>query len=225
MTRKLELTGKTFGKLYVVKIYDGPRKSQHTFWECECQCELKTKVVVRGSYLVSGTAKTCHKCARLENVIFERNDYLFCLSSQGDEILFDKQDINIINLRKWDTAGRYAKAKIKDKTVLLHRLIVDPPANKYVDHINGNTYDNRRSNLRICTNSENQSNKHVSYGQSEYKGVSRSGDRYRKPWRATIKSKGKTISIGVFWTEEEAARAYDAKAKELFGDFAKFNFS
>jgi hypothetical protein len=113
-------------------------------------------------------------------------------------------------------------------TLSIHRLIMDAPKGMDIDHINGNPLDNRKSNLRICTRAENQSNRGPQKNNtSGYKGVS-----YKKPskswkaqkWRAQINCRGESICIGYFDTPEEAARAYDTKAKELHGEYAYLNF-
>lgn len=104
-----------------------------------------------------------------------------------------------------------------------HRVIMSAPSGMQVDHINGNTLDNRRCNLRICTSAENGRNrKPRKGGSSGYKGVC-----WNKPaqkWQARIMVGGKSISLGYFDDEVEAARAYDAAACEFHGDFARLNF-
>ena len=93
----------------------------------------------------------------------------------------------------------------------------------HVDHINGNPLDNRKSNLRICTNAENQRNKGVyKNNKSGYKGVH--WFKRDKKWQAQIKHNNKSIHIGLYEDKEEAARAYDKKAKELHGNFKNLNF-
>jgi hypothetical protein len=114
----------------------------------------------------------------------------------------------------------------------LHREVLQPPEGKYVDHINGNPLDNRRANLRICTNAQNQANRRKQRAilgkppRSRYKGVrTAGGQQFRnKPWRACIKTAGKNRSLGYYSTEEEAARAYDRAAREAWGDYARLNF-
>lgn len=97
------------------------------------------------------------------------------------------------------------------------------PKDMNTDHINGNGLDNRRKNIRICTQSQNCQNRRIIYGTaSKYKGVS--WFRPTGKWRATIKNKRKSISLGYFEKEINAALMYDRKAKELFGEFANVNF-
>jgi hypothetical protein len=91
------------------------------------------------------------------------------------------------------------------------------PGNLHVDHINGDIYDNRLSNLRLVTCSQNQANSTAARaGRLLPKGVYRRGSRYR----AAIKANGTMLCLGTFDTPKEAHAAYMAKAKELWGDYA-----
>jgi len=115
----------------------------------------------------------------------------------------------------------------KQKTIQLHRFIVDAPRGKMVDHINGDGRDNRKENLRICTRSENNRNCNTPpRGRVGYYGVLYSPTRTKK-YKATIrdpKNQGARVFVGLFFTAEEAAVAYDKLAKELHGEFATLNF-
>ena len=107
-----------------------------------------------------------------------------------------------------------------------HRVIVGVTHPRvYVDHINHDGLDNRRVNLRVCSQAENQRNKVSKGGSSTYLGVSfqKSRPNLRRRWRAKIEHKGKAIELGYFASEEEAARARDIAAQELFGEFANLN--
>lgn len=111
----------------------------------------------------------------------------------------------------------------------LHRLLLgltDPKT--LVDHRNGNSFDNRRHNLRICTNAANVRNQkgHRDKMYSKYKGVSRYKDskrNARSPWCATIQHNRQRMHLGVFATAREAALAYDEAALRLHGEFARTN--
>jgi len=107
--------------------------------------------------------------------------------------------------------------------IWMHRVIMKCPDGMYIDHINKNTLDNRKANLRICTKSQNAANSKLridnKYG---YKGV-----RYHKKnknYNAYIRHNGKDIHIGCYNSIIEAALAYDNKAIELFGEFARINY-
>jgi hypothetical protein len=108
--------------------------------------------------------------------------------------------------------------------ILMHRFLLDAPAGVLVDHRDGDGLNNRRSNIRTATHSQNSHNRkmHVT-NTSGFKGVVRNNKRGR-PWLARIALNRRQMYIGVFDTPEEAARAYDRKAKELHGEFARLNF-
>ena len=108
------------------------------------------------------------------------------------------------------------------KNIALHREIAGAPIGKVVDHLDRNPLNNARANLRICTRSQNEANSPSRGGTSKYKGVSRNIGR-GKAWQSGIKFQYKRIALGMFDTEKEAAKAYDKKAKELFGEFAYIN--
>jgi hypothetical protein len=120
----------------------------------------------------------------------------------------------------------------------MHRELIKCPDDKEVDHINRNTLDNRKSNLRICNRTQNnynskkrnrQSNYHP---QSKYKGVryvfciKPDGRKYtrRKPWAASGRLNSKNVHLGYYTTEEEAAKKYDEFAIKHYGEFARLNF-
>lgn len=117
----------------------------------------------------------------------------------------------------------YAMAKVGAQSVLMHRLIMNPPSDRIVDHANGHTLDNRRHNLRLATSSQNSANQRPArvHAKSGFKGVLRRG----RGWAAKIQHQGQQLSLGQYETAEDAAYAYDAKARELFGDFAATNFA
>lgn len=124
-------------------------------------------------------------------------------------------------------AIRAIKKNGKWTTCYMSRFILNAPDNLQVDHKNHNILDNRESNLRLCDQTQNNANQLIKAGgKSQYKGVSWDKTRKRKKrWVGEIKCYGKKIRLGHFLTEIEAAKAYDAKAVELFGEFAYTNFS
>lgn len=109
------------------------------------------------------------------------------------------------------------------KVRYLHREIIDAKSEELVDHINGNTLDNRIENLRICTRAENQRNRGKQKNNtSGYKGVF--WDKQRQRWLVQIRYLGKSINLGRTDDLVEGAHIYDRKALELHGDFARLNF-
>jgi len=135
---------------------------------------------------------------------------------------------------KWYTYKNKDGSDYKHKqqgSVQLHRFLMDPPSDMVVDHINGDTLDNRRSNLRICTRIENFRNRKRSKNNtSGYKGVHYAQktkdmiNELTKPWIARLSLVGKRLYLGNYSTPEEAGRAYDEAAKKHYGEFAKLNF-
>ena len=105
----------------------------------------------------------------------------------------------------------------------MHRVILDAPAWRGVDHVNGNGLDNRRANLRFADQTFNQANaRRGRSSTSRYKGVTLVKKSGR--WLAQTTRNGKTVFLGYHDTEEAAALAYDAYAREAFGEFACLNF-
>ncbi len=104
---------------------------------------------------------------------------------------------------------------------LMHRVILKAPRHLQVDHINGDGLDNRRINLRLCTQSQNSHNQKTVFGSSKYKGVY--WNKIGKQWRAHIGISGKVIHLGYFRSEKKAALAYDEIAIKLVGEFAFTN--
>ena len=112
---------------------------------------------------------------------------------------------------------------------VIHRLVakafVPNPDNKpFVDHIDGNKQNNMVTNLRFCTNAENLRNR-GSYRGSSSKYVGVHWHTASGKWQAKITINGKNKHLGLFTDEQEAARVYDAAARELHGEFARLNFS
>lgn len=99
----------------------------------------------------------------------------------------------------------------KKTTIKLHRLVMDSPVGLQIDHLNHKTYDNRKCNLRVCTNQENSRNKR-SKGYSYWK--------YGKRWEAYIFIDYKKVHLGYFNTEDEAKRARREAEHVYFGNFA-----
>jgi len=105
----------------------------------------------------------------------------------------------------------------------MHRMLMNAPKGKVVDHKDRNGLNNTKRNLRIATHSQNCCNRiRTESGSSKYRGVLRCKDR--RKWRANICVNGKKRHLGYFENEEEAAKAYDAAAKELHKEFAVLNF-
>lgn len=146
--------------------------------------------------------------------------------SKGKVAIVSEEDYALVSQYKWHvTPQGYAATtqggRKNKRTILMHRLITDA-SEKWVDHENGDKLDNRRSNLRVCESRQNQGNRKINANNtSGYKGVS--FDRARGVWVAKIQIEGKTKYVGSSPDKHEAARLYNEKAIEVFGDFAKIN--
>ena len=142
--------------------------------------------------------------------------------------LVDDSDYEYLNQYSWSISNcggyKYARAFIENKKISMHRLIMGANGfNTVVDHIDHNTLNNQKENLRVCTRAQNQANTYSRPNTtSRYLGVCwYSRD---KRWVAKLQSNYKKIVIGYFKDETEAAKAYDSKAKEIHGEFANLNF-
>lgn len=141
----------------------------------------------------------------------------------GRLVLLDKEDWLDVISKEIKFVNERPCFNQDGKTIYLYRHILKADEGIVVDHINGNPLDNRKSNLRLCSQAENCYNSAKRSGaKSKYKGVSIRDEA--KPFRARLHKDGKEYHLGSFETEIEAAIAYDVKAKEMFGEFARLNF-
>lgn len=156
------------------------------------------------------------------------------LLTQGKVALVNDDDFVLLGQFKWYAHRQgcglwYAERKTPgedgsfQRSVLMHRVILDAPLGVDVDHKNGNGLDNQRSNLRSATRQQNSQNRSVlRHSRSGYKGLGFHAKTGK--WQAQIGVGGRVIYIGLFDRPEDAARAYDAEARRRFGDYARLNF-
>jgi len=149
--------------------------------------------------------------------------------TNGSYSIVDEEDYDRVIEVGWHKVRASAQNDMpiyyaKSRKGLLHRFILNvTDSNINIDHINRDTFDNRKCNLRPCTRDQNMMNSGPRLGSSsKYKGVCFVNPR--KLWKATIGMNGKSYFLGEFTCETEAAICYDKKAKELFGEFAYLNF-
>lgn len=150
--------------------------------------------------------------------------------TKGYVAIVDDEDFEGLSKFKWHVAcsnfGKpYASRKPiagenrKETNIRLHRFILRAKDGEHVDHINGDTLDNRRCNIRVCTPAENMRNRPIqSNSTSGYKGVS--WHKHRSKWRAQIKINGRKKHLGYFDNPKDAYMAYCLAAAELHGRFA-----
>lgn len=112
-------------------------------------------------------------------------------------------------------------ATYEKSTIVQSRIILALKDGELCDHVNGDPTDNRRENLRVATHSENMRNRRSRKKGNIYKGIY--FDKERERWVAQISVNGKAKTIGRFYTDKQAAIAYNQAAVENYGIFAKLN--
>ena len=236
---KKDLTGCVFGKLTVVGRAEDkvmPNGKCLAQWLCDCDCGTKG-YVVPGNYLTSKTPPTiscgCGRNGGLNNNKVNKydlsGDYGICFLKHGEEVLFDKEDYDVIKQYYWSLSSTgyavsYYFTRSNEKRIhhmtSFHRLVMNAPDGKDVDHIYGCTLDNRKKNLRICESQQNDCNRGLSVANKT--GVSGvCWDNSTNMWRAYITYKRHRYELGHFDDFDDAVRARHQKEKELFGLFSR----
>jgi hypothetical protein len=150
--------------------------------------------------------------------------------TQGKFTIVDDDMYDYLNQWKWhviNTRGLFYAAKcnsrIRGTKIKMHKLLTNNLSSDMVtDHINGNTLDNRKCNLRVCTRSQNQMNRGATVkNKTGYKGVYYHENR--NAYKVQIKVNNKTYYLGYFTTPKKAAAAYNQAAVKYHGEFAKLN--
>lgn len=149
----------------------------------------------------------------------------------GHEVLFDEEDAHLFSETRWQIRASGATSYVQRSIYSgsdyqgyesLHRLIAGCSSDQVVDHINCNGLDNRRSNLRVCSHSQNMQNRKIhSNNQSGFKGVYFDPAAHCLPWRAQIRANGKKHNLGRFSSAVAAHQAYLKAAEKLHGEFAR----
>lgn len=151
--------------------------------------------------------------------------------TKGAVALVDADDYERLAQHRWQLsfegyAVRSVQRQGKRFYVMMHRVVDGTPPGLETDHINDNKLDNRKSNLRACTRSQNDAARPKIKGLSRFRGVYL--ERQTAKWRAEISADGTTKAkmryLGTFTREEDAAAAYDQAALARFGEFARLNF-
>lgn len=228
-----DLTGKTFGRLTVLELAP-ERKQNKVTWLCQCSCGKLTSVV--GNSLSTGNTTSCG-CAKLDRLIKYNKevhrthnrydvfgDYTKVWTNSGVEFVVDTSDLDVILNYGWYThPDGYIRGFENGAHFLLHRKLMNAKDDEFVDHRNGITLDNRRCNLRICTNEQNAQNAKLQVNNTVgFKGVTIKRRKNGKlVYCASIGFNGKRIYLGEFYNIEEAINARIIAEKKYYGEFSR----
>lgn len=239
-----DLTGQTFGELTVIERapdYILPCGKPQTMWKCRCSCG-KDDFVTRALQLKNGDSKSCghlqreivskmRKESKSYNTYDLSGKYGIGYDNNGREFYFDLEDYELIKNYYWmiNSSDGYVEANIdneNDKTrIKLHRLVMNVLDKDWkkiqIDHIHGkeSRFDNRKSNLRIATISQNVMNIGLrSNNTSGFTGID--WCKKKEKWRARIRINKKYIYLGEFKNLEDAVEARKNAEIKYFGEFS-----
>ena len=214
----------------------GSTKSRDTMWLCECLCEQHNRFIATGGNIRSGNTKSCG-CIHKEMLVnFNKetkkktNKYdlsgeygIGWTSNTNEEFYFDLEDYDKIKDICWyaHETNNNGYIRIYGENLETHKQvsIAQVICGDWMDHIDRNTFNNRKTNLRPCTPLENAQNKSIQKNNtSGVSGVSWESDRQR--WKASIKIDKKDKRLGCFINKDDAIKArLEAEAK-YYGEFA-----
>lgn len=219
MAELRDISGKRFGRLTVMRPED--ISGTRTKWLCQCDCGIQK--IVRQDHLEKGETLSCG-CIRDEKIGAlnkRKNKYVIVgnivefATFAGHKFTIDLRDLDLVCNFCWHKSNTgYFVTHINRKITQIHRLLLDPPEDMYVDHVNRDKSDNRRCNLRVCTQSENSRNQGVS--KLSVTGVTGVTITAEKTYYAYIANK----YIGKYKNIDEAIVARLSAEKELYGEFA-----
>ena len=227
-----EIVGKKINRLTIKDIVR--TKGKETKALCDCECGT-TDIVVSIYRLTKGLTKSCgclskemsskqgkknHKTNKYDCY----NEFCVGYTSCGKEFFFDKDDYKKIKDYCWYVLNnKYIYGSLNGEKILLHRLIMGVSDSKLqVDHINHNGFDNRKSNLRVVTNSENSMNKNYQKNNDlKIKGIYRHSQH--AGYCADIGINGKTIHLGCFKDINDAIKARKEAEEKYFGEYSYNN--
>ena len=213
------LKGKKYNRITLLS--DPHRIDRRPYYAAICECGKY--IIVRGDLVQAGEIKSCG-CIRKTNMYELINDSYYKVNCDNGYFLIDKDDYEFCSKYQW-SIGNNGYPVVGDNnhpSGLLHRLIINVPPDKQVDHKNGCRNDCRKENLRICPGAENTYNHGLRIDNSSgVTGVS--FNKNRNKWVARINKEGKTYHLGYFDNFEDAKKARIEKELELFGIYSYYN--
>lgn len=228
---KIDMVGRRYGRLVVVEQvedYVTPKGEYHAKWLCQCDCGNSTEVI--GSLLRSGQTISCGcyaselliKRNKKYNPAVMRGDCVVMYTLKGEPFYVDIEDYPKVKDICWH---KHHSGYIIDRNGLqIHRLIMNPPDGLNVDHIHGEDTrnDNRKSNLRIATTSQNSINKKMMRtNTSGTTGVI--WHKHTQRWRAYITIDGKRKHLGSFVNKDDAIEARKEAEEKYYGEWSYDN--
>ena len=214
--KRIDHAGQHFGKL--TAICRAETVKGHAKWKCRCECG--NEVIVDAGNLRSGHTKSCGHCERYRYI---DDKTVQCDLPTGEFFLIDAADYPEVSKHKWSIENSgYVHTMVNGKHVRLHNYLIGK-TDGVIDHINCIRHDNRRCNLRICSNKENVRNQRLCVrNTSGFKGVS--FDKRRGKYEARITVDGCSRFLGYYVDLSDAALAYDRAASHYFGEYARTNY-
>ena len=227
--------GEKYGRLTVIgeaEPYIQPSGQKRRMIRCKCSCGNPEEVVVRIDILISGQCKSCGcykkekdiergKSSKKYNTYDLSGEYGIGYTLKGEPFLFDKEDYDLIKDCCWGVSKGYitGKSPCSDKMVSMHRLVMHAKEGDIIDHIFRKKNDNRKSQLRKVTVSQNAMNSGVrSDNTSGITGVK--WNKKREKWEAGLQIDKKYIHLGIFSNKQDAIEARLKAELELFGEYS-----
>ena len=236
MPKRLEVKeGERYGRLTVIREVEPhifPNGKQGRKFLCQCDCGSDPVAVLLNS-LRSGKTVSCG-CYKIEREresnkkqneyeISEDNKTVVGYTSNGNIFLIDKEDFEKVKEYCWYSCSNgYVATHLprpSNERIMLHRFILNAPKDMVVDHINRDRTDNRKSNLRICTQLDNAKNGSIrKNNKSGVIGVN--WNKKSSKWHSRIMVNRKAIDLGLFENLEDATKARKEAELKYFGEFS-----